>query len=162
MNGLLYMIWALTIIVFVVLGALAFRATRWAYFTFVALGLLFFPARVGFHFHPQPCECALNVPLALFSFTNYKHIVLFAIFFLMTSAQMRGARLRTQLLVASGAVLAMGVYVELAQSLTGQGHCRLRDLVPDMAGAVLGAAVLLMRRKLRRETTAETGSAGSG
>ena len=147
------MIWALTIIVFVVLGVLAFRPTRWAYFTFVALGLLFFPARVGFHLQPQPCECALSVPLALFSLTNYKHIVLFAIFFAMTSAQMRGARLRTRLLVASGAVLAMGGYVELAQGLTGQGHCRLRDLVPDVAGAVIGAALILMLRKLRRDTT---------
>jgi hypothetical protein len=156
------MIWPLTIIVFVVLGALAFRPTRWAYFTFVALGLLFFPAHVGFHFHPQPCECALNVPLALFSLTNYKHIALFAIFFLMTSAQVRGGRPRTQLLVASGAVLAMGVYVELAEGLTGQGHCRLRDLVPDMAGAVVGAALLLMLRKLRQEKAAETDSAGGG
>src|SRR5438105_14689589 len=78
------MIWLVTA-VFVVLGALAFRPSRWAYFTFVALGVLFFPARVGFHFHPQPCECALSVPLALFSLTNYGHLVPFTIFFLMPS-----------------------------------------------------------------------------
>ena len=137
------MIWLVTA-VFVVLGALAFRPTRWAYFTFVALGVLFFPARVGFHFHPQPCECALNVPLALFSLTNYGHLVRFTIFFLMTSVQMRGARLRTQLLLATGAVLAMGIYVELAEGLTGEGHCRLRDLVPDLAGAIVGAVILML------------------
>lgn len=119
------MIWTLTILVFVVLGALAFRPTRWAYFTFVALGLLFFPANVGFHFQPQPCECALNLPLALFSLTNYKHIALFAIFFLMTSAQVRGGRSRTQVLVASGAVLTMGAYVGLA----GLIHISARTLV---------------------------------
>src|SRR5438309_1983620 len=141
------MIWLVTA-VFVVLGALAFRPTRWAYFTFVALGILFFPARVGFHFHPQPCECALSVPLALFSLTNYGHLVRFTIFFLMTIAQMRGVRLRTQLLVATGAVMAMGIYVELAEGFTGEGHCRLRDLVPDLAGAVIGTA-LLMLWKLR-------------
>ena len=137
------MIWLVTA-VFVVLGALAFRPTRWAYFTFVALGVLFFPARVGFHFHPRPCECALNVPLALFSLTNYGHLVRFTIFFLMTSAQMRGALLRTQLLLATGAVMAMGIYVELAEGFTGEGHCRLRDLVPDLAGAMVGAVILTL------------------
>jgi|SRR6266540_6122613 len=127
------MIWLVTA-VFVVLGALAFRPTRWAYFTFVALGVLFFPARVGFHFHPQPCECALNVPLALFSLTNYGHLVRFTIFFLMTSVQMRGARLRTQLLLATGAVMAMGIYVELAEGLTGEGHCRSETSCPIWRG----------------------------
>ena len=144
------MLRALTIVVFVVLGALAFRRVRWSYFTFVALGLLFFPARVGFHLHPQPCECSLSVPLALFSLTNYKHIVLFAIFFLMTSAQVRSSRSRAQLFVASGAVVAMGICVELAEGLTGKGHCRLRDLVPDLAGAVLGAVLLMLWKLLQK------------
>ncbi len=142
------MIWAVTI-VFIVLAALAFRPTRWAYFTFVLLGLLFFPARVGFHFHPQPCDCALSVSLALFSLTNYGHVWRFAIFFLMTSAQVRG-RLRNQLLVALGAVVAMGIYVELAEGLTGEGHCRVRDLVPDLAGAALGAVVLVFWKLVQK------------
>jgi hypothetical protein len=47
---------------------------------FVGLSLLFFPARAGFHFHPRPCDCTLSVDLALFSLTNYKHLVLFGIF----------------------------------------------------------------------------------
>jgi len=153
------MIWALTIVVFVVLGALAFRPTRWAYFTFVALGLLFFPARVGFHFHPQPCDCSLSIPLALFSLTNYGHLWRFAVFFLMTSAQVRSGRSGSQLLVALGAVVAMGIYVELAEGLTGEGHCRLRDLVPDLAGAVLGA-VLLMLWKFVLKYRGSSGDAG--
>ena len=143
------MTWALTI-VFVALGVLAFRPTRWAYFTFVALGLLFFPARVGFHFHPQPCELVLTVPLVLFSLTNYGHIWRFAFFFLMTSAQVRGRRFRDQLLISLGAVLAMGIYVELAEGFTGEGHCRLRDLAPDVAGAILGAVLLLLWRLFQK------------
>src|SRR5438874_13023136 len=102
------MIWVITA-VFVVLAVLAFMRKRWAYWAFVAGGVLFFPARVGFHFHPKPCECALTLSLALFSLTNFGHLVRFAIFFLMTAVQMRGARLRTQLLLATGAVLAMGI-----------------------------------------------------
>jgi hypothetical protein len=152
--------WALTIIAFLILGTLAFRGARGAYLTFVTLGVLFFPAHVGSHFHPTPCDCQLSVPLALFSLTNYKHIVLFTIFFLMSSMQWRDRSLKTQLLIASVAVLAMGIYVELAEGITGQGHCRLRDLVPDLAGAVVGAALLVVVRKLRPVAVADTGQAG--
>ncbi len=145
--------WPLTIAVFVVLGVLAFRGARWAYVTYVVLGLLFFPARVGFHLHPHPCELALNVPLALFSLTNYGHIILFAIFFLMTSVQARGRSVRTQLLIAMAAVLAMGVCVEVAEGLTGKGHCRLRDLIPDTAGGLVGAVCLMIWRARGRRTS---------
>jgi len=142
--------WYLTVAVFIILGALAFRGVRWAYFTFVALGVLFFPARVGFHFDPKPCECALSLPLALFSLTNYGHVVLFTIFFPMTSVQARGYQTRTRLLISLGAVWAFGIYVELAEGFTGKGHCRLRDLVPDTAGALIGAILLLTWSKLRQ------------
>jgi VanZ family protein len=142
--------WPLTLIVFLVLGTLAFRGARWAYITFVFLGLLFFPARVGFHLDPQPCEWELSLPLALFSLTKYAHIVLFAIFFLLTTVQARRYSRRTQLLIAACAVLAMGVYVEMAQALTGKGHCRLRDLIPDAAGALLGALLVVSWHTIRR------------
>ncbi len=100
---------------FFMLGALAFQGRHWAYGTFMLLGLLFFPARAGFHMDPHPCQCELTVPLALFSLTNYKHIVLFGILFLLTSAQLRAYTTRTRFLIASGVVLAMGIYVELAE-----------------------------------------------
>ena len=41
------------------------RSARWAYVGFVALGLLYFPAKAGFRFDPQPCRLALDLPLAL-------------------------------------------------------------------------------------------------
>jgi hypothetical protein len=148
-------IWILTITVFFVLGFLAFRGARWAYLSFVALGLLFFPARVGFHLQPAPCDCRLTVPLAWFSLTNYKHIVLFAIFFLMTGAQWRHRNGTSRFLVALAAVLAMGVYVELAEGITGRGHCRLRDLIPDLAGALAGAALLVIVRRRRPAAAAD-------
>jgi hypothetical protein len=144
------MIWTLTLAVFLVLGILAFRGARWAYFTFLGLGLLVFPARVGFHFHSQPCEFALNVPLALFSLTNYGHVVLWAIFFMMTAVQLRRYGPRRRFLIAAGAALAIGIYVELAEGITGKGHCRLRDLVPDSAGAALGAILVLALPTLRK------------
>lgn len=81
--------------------------------------------------------------------TNYGHLVLFTLFFLLTAVQARGYSGPPQYLIAAGAVLAMGVYVEVAEGITGKGHCRLRDLVPDAAGALLGALVLVSMRKLR-------------
>jgi hypothetical protein len=141
----------LTFAVFLALGVLAFLGVRWAYVAFVILALLFFLARAGFHFHPKPCECAFNVDLALYALTKYGHLWRFAIFFVLTAVQARRYPLRSQLLIATAAVLAMGIYVELAEGITGIGNCRLRDLVPDMAGAVVGAGVWVVYRKVRRE-----------
>lgn len=69
--------WPLTALVFFVLGILALRGVRWAYVTFVVLGLLYFPARIGFRLDPRACQLAIDLPLALFSLTNYAHIGLF-------------------------------------------------------------------------------------
>lgn len=135
--------WLLVFVVFLVLGVLSLRGVRWAYVTFVMLGLLFFPARVGFRFDPQPCEVAFNIPLAIFSLTNYRHIVLFTLFFVMTSAQLRMSNWSAFALAAL-TVIGMGILVELLEGVTGVGHCRVRDLVPDAAGILLGSIVVLV------------------
>jgi hypothetical protein len=135
--------WLLVFLVFLVLGVLSLRGIRWAYVAFVVAGLLFFPARVGFRLDPQPCELAFNIPLGIFSLTNYPHIVLFALFFVMTSAQLRNSNWSAFALAALAGV-GMGVAVELAEGVTGKGHCRVRDLVPDAAGILLGSVVVLV------------------
>jgi len=129
-----------------VFGVLALRGVRWAYAAFVVLGLLYFPAKVGFRPEPRPCQLAFDLPLAVHSLTNFGHVVLFAVFFVMTSAQFRKSD-RATFAWASAAALLMGALVEAAQGLTGEGNCRLRDLIPDAAGVLLGsAAVLLLKR----------------
>ena len=80
--------------------------------------------------------------LAAFSLTNYSHIMLFSVFFLMTVRQFQ-ARGAAALAWAALATIAVGAFVELAEGATRTGHCRLRDLVPDAAAAVLGTAVVL-------------------
>lgn len=144
--------WPATLAVFLLFGALAFLGKRWSYGVFVLLGVLFFPARVGFHFAPRPCEFAMTIPLALFSLKNWGHDVLFAIFFLMTAVQLRHHRILTRIGVSFAAVIAFGIYVELAEGLTGKGHCRLRDLLPDTAGGLLGAIVLVLVVQVLRRT----------
>jgi len=134
--------------VFLLLAIFALRGARWAYATFVVLGLVFFAARVGFELQPQACELACTWHFALLSFTNYWHIALFTGFFLLSHAQFRELGERGHLWSAL-ATLIMGALVELAEGLSGSGHCRLRDLIPDSVGAALGLAMVLTWQKVR-------------
>lgn len=145
--------WILVTLIFLVLAILSLRGVRWAYITFVFLGLLFFPARVGFRPDPQPCELAFNIRLALFSLTNYGHIWRLALFFVMTSAQLRMNKWSAFALAALTSI-GMGVLVELAEGISGKGHCRVRDLVPDTAGILLGSVIVLVWNRIRKRPPA--------
>jgi hypothetical protein len=136
----------------ILLGILAFCRIRWAYVAFVVVGLLYFPLRVGFQLNPRACQLALDVPLALHSLTNYPHIVLFAFFFVMTTRQLR-MDTAPAFAVAGLATLVMGALVEIAQGITGNGNCRVRDLVPDAAGALCGMGTLLLWHTARPRTS---------
>ena len=138
---------------FLVLGILSLRGKRWAYITYVVLGLLYFPASVGFRLNPQPCELIPNLPLAVYSLGNYAHILLFVWFFLMTSAQFRMSRWSGYAWAAL-ACIGMGILVEVAEGISGTHHCRLRDLIPDSAGVVLGSGIVLLWNRLRRRPQA--------
>jgi len=132
------------------LAILALRGVRWAYGLYVVVGLLYFPVSVGFQLNPRACQLAFSVPLAALSLANFAHIVLFAFFFVVTSAQFSMKTPAVWVGVAMMTV-AMGVLVEVAQSVTGNGNCRVRDLVPDSAGAIVGAAVVFVWPRLRRQ-----------
>ena len=134
---------------FFVLGVLSLRRVRWAYITFVLMGLLYFPVKVGFRFDPQPCELTFNLPLAIHSLSNYPHIVLFALFFVMTIAQFRMSNW-SAFAWAAAATIVMGVLVEVEEGLTNLGHCRSRDLIPDAVGILAGSAIVLLFNRLRR------------
>jgi len=129
------------------LGILSLRGARWSYVAFVLLGLLYFPMKAGFRPEPHPCELTFDIPLAIYSLTNYPHIVLFALFFVMSSAQFRMSNWRS-FIWPFLATMAMGMLVEGAEGVTGQGHCRLRDLIPDAVGVLGGLLIVLLLRKL--------------
>jgi hypothetical protein len=138
--------WLLGFVRFAV-GVLALRGVRWAYLAFVVLGLLYFPAKVGFRLEPRPCQLAFDVPLAIHSLTNYAHVVLFALFFVMTSAQFRPSN-RLTFAWSAAATIVMGALVEVAQGVTGEGNCRLRDLIPDAAGILAGSLIVLLLKRM--------------
>jgi hypothetical protein len=139
----------LGVLIFLALAILALRGLRWAYAGLVGLILLYFPASTGFRLHPSPCDLALDVPLAVQSLSNYRHIILFAFFFVATRKQLRLSGWR-RLLWSIGLTIAMGAMMELAQALSGNGHCRTRDLIPDGVGAMLGLMIVLLSGMIKQ------------
>src|SRR5205823_11549111 len=127
------------------LALIALRGKRWAYPTFVVLGLLYFPAQTHFHVHVPKCEQLLpTMQMLVLSLHNYAYIALFAGFYWMSWVQFGRSDARG--VWALLATLLVAALVEIAEGMTaaraGGAHCRVRDLVPDVAGAV-GAALLL-------------------
>lgn len=147
--------WPLAVVVVVTVAALALRRSRWAavslrvsrwtYGLVMPLSLLYFPAKSGFRLTAPSCEWTFGLALAKHSLTNYPHIILFAIFFLLTYAQL--PHVPRAIIWSMAACLVMGFLVELAQGVTGQGHCRMRDLIPDAVGALVGAALVTAASK---------------
>jgi hypothetical protein len=123
------------------LALIALRGKRWAYLAFVLLGVLYFPAQTHFQVHAPKCEQLLPTVQQLVPLLhNYVSIALFAAFYWMSWVQFERANARG--IWALVATLLAAALVEIAEGMTLRGHCRVRDLVPDAAGAV-GAAVVL-------------------
>jgi hypothetical protein len=140
---------AIGILAWLVLFVFALRGARWAYAVFVAFAFVWIPARTGFHLHQPPCHMEFTVDLALNSILKYKHISLWAAFFLMTWVQVR--RSRYALPIAAIATMAVGILIELEEGATGTGMCRATDLLPDALGAITGALIAsLWRRRQAR------------
>ena len=136
--------------VLVLLALFALRGKRWAYLAFVVLGLLYFPAQAHFHVHVPKCEQLLPTVQQLVPLLhNYAYIALFAGFYWMSWVQFRDADART--ISALLATLLAAALVEVAQGMTARGQCHLRDLVPDVAGALGAALLLAIWARLRRK-----------
>jgi hypothetical protein len=130
-----------------VFGGLSGFGKRWAYALFVLLSLAYMPARTGFRRQLPRCEGVPNLTLAVFSLTHHAHIVLVAVFFLITVRRFP-VRNGTALGWAALATVVLGALVELAEGATQAGHCRLRDHVPDTAAVVPGTVIVLASQRV--------------
>ncbi len=140
--------------VLALLALIALRGKRWAYLAFVLLGLLYFPAQTHFRVHAPKCEQLLpTLQLLVPLLHNYAYIALFAGFYWMSWVQFGRSDARG--IWALVATLLVAALVEIAEGMTGGGrgqvHCRVRDLVPDAAGAVGAALLLAIWSRLRRK-----------
>ena len=135
----------------------ALKGRRWAYFSLIALAIVYFPLSVKFNFIPGPVDLKVNWELFVVSLKNYRHIILFALFFIMTSRQLKPTGWKNFIL--SGFItIVLGIYVEFAQWYTGNGHCRLRDLIPDAVGALIGSVIVYFllfstRKQMQKDTS---------
>jgi hypothetical protein len=136
-------------LIFLVLGILAVRGSRWAYAAFPLAILLYLPASVGFRMHPQACYLTVNGPLALESLHNYPHMILFGIFFVVTALHFRLSGWRPMAFVLALTV-AMGAGMEIAQGLSGTHHCKAVDLLPDFIGGLIGLVLLALGGAIAR------------
>ena len=141
----------------------ALRGKHWAYAAFVVISLLYIPAQAGFRFSPPSCELAPSLRLIVFSLQNHAHIVLFAAFYGLSWVQFRAAGW-AGFAWAGVATLLMGALLEIVQAVTGRGHCRIRDLLPDLTGGLLASLLLALwyRRRgqpSRREAAVSGGAA---
>src|SRR5207245_4570593 len=100
--------------------------------------------------HIPKCEHRILTMLIVFlSLHNYAYIALFAGFYWMSWVQFRKTEARV--VWALLATLLVGALVEVAEGMTGRGHCRVRDLVPNAAGALGAALLLAVWSRLRRK-----------
>lgn len=128
-------------LVMLALFALALLRKRWAYVAFMTLALLRIPLRTGFDFERPVCALTPTRAQVVESFGNTPHVIIFAVLFIVTAVQFRGAlarRLGWTTLIALG----FGILLELEQTLTRTGNCDLHDLVPNAVGMVIGAVVI--------------------
>jgi hypothetical protein len=107
------------------------------------------PARTGFVLHSPACDARLSLANAQLSLTKVPHVVLFGLFFLVTIVQFDRLDRRAigWSLLATG---ALGLLVELEEGATRTGNCRLTDVLPDLAGALIVAALVLAARAAHR------------
>jgi hypothetical protein len=140
-------------LLFFALAILAVRGARWAYVGFVMWILLQPPASIGFRIHPKACDPTVNLPLTLQSLSNYPHIVLFCIFFVVTTLHFRLSGWQP-FAWSIGLTVATGAGMEIAQGLSGTHHCKAIDLIPDFVGAMLGMLVVIVGRMIATSTFA--------
>lgn len=108
------------------------------------------PARTGFRLIAPNCDMRLTMENAGLSMTKVSHIVLFALFFLLTVIQFDRID-RRAFSWSFLATIVVGLLVEFEEGATRTGNCRLTDVLPDAVGALIVIAVLgglsIMRRR---------------
>lgn len=123
---------------------------RWFYAAYVLFAVTRIPARTGFRLIAPNCDMRLTMENAGLSMTKVSHIVLFALFFLLTVIQFDRID-RRAFSWSFLATIVVGLLVEFEEGATRTGNCRLTDVLPDAVGALIVIAVLgglsIMRRR---------------
>lgn len=119
------------------------RKRRWFFAAYLVLAVTRIPARTGFRLTSPACDMGLTMENAGLSLTKIPHIVLFGLFFLLTVAQFDRVDRRTVSWSLVGTAV-LGLLVEIEEGATRTGNCRFTDVLPDIMGALIVAAFLIL------------------
>ena len=130
------------------------RASRsWLRLTFFVLAMLSLavtPLDSKFRLANKTCEVRPALTMLLPSLFNPKHILAFAVLAAIASLGMqRRPALRAWLLV-----MLLSAVIEIEQLFFVSGHCRVRDLLPNLVAATVGVGVAHAVRFVRRRGAA--------
>lgn len=125
-----------------------------ALFAAMALAaLLFTPLTAGFALRPTPaCELNPSAELWLHSLNNIRHLVTYSI--LTAVAVWAFGRRALPLALATSLLVTVGV--ELTQAVFTEGHCRLRDMLPNAIAVAAGTAIAFVMTVIVRRLSGRT------
>lgn len=128
------------------------RWVPWALFAALSLAALSFtPISAGFTLRTEfSCELLPSWQLAVASLANPRHLLSFSVL-TVVAVWAFGTR---NLWVAALVVLVLTGLVEFEQMLFADGHCRLRNMLPNLAAIAMGVAVALAIARLVRRRAA--------
>ena len=115
---------------------------RWLYAGYMLVAAVKIPLRTGFHLVNPSCDTALTLQNAQLSMTKVPHMVLFALFYLITVVQFDHVD-RRAIAWSLLATAALGLLIELEEGATRTGNCRITDVLPDIFGALIAAIVVI-------------------
>ena len=116
---------------------------RWIYSGYMVVAIARIPARTGFRLDTPSCDMQLSLGNVARSMTKLPHMILFGMFFLLTAIQFDRVDRRT-LVWSLLATLVLGLIVEIEEGATRTGNCRMTDVLPDLFGAVVVMALIIV------------------
>jgi len=116
------------------------RAVRGTLALVVFAALAITPVQSGFTLRPFTCDLGLDGAEWIEGILNPRHLIAYAVIAALAIFAFRGRPLWQPV----GFVLLVSLGVELEQALFADGHCRLRDMVPNFIAVIGGSAVGLL------------------
>ena len=108
------------------------------------VALVFEPIRSKLSLANQSCELVFSFHALLSAIFNFRHILFYGLLSLIAVIQFRDISVWKLCL----SVLLFSALIEYEQSFFNTGHCRLRDLVPNMLGIASSVLIIKLGSKL--------------
>jgi hypothetical protein len=122
-------------------------ASRIAVAVLATIGLSYTPLRsAGTSRGATVCEFSAPLSVWCMGVYNVRHIGSYSLLCLVAT----GCFSKHRLLKAALLTLAISVVVEIEQALLNDGHCRVRDMLPNVLAVSLAALVWLTAHRHRR------------